>query len=243
MDSRKTGQGARYREIAAELIARIHDGRLPPDESLPAEQTLADLFGVARGTIRRAIAVVDAEAGMLRRKGSRWIVRRVRHAQDVTQLTSFGQWALESGQSVSALTVSRRRGRATPKERYLLGLRPESPVLRIVKIERLGGQAVMIKRTTYPERLVTAIESVPEDARSIMEHLTPRIGVRLAYAESEISALVADARDARMLEIEVGDPLLRVTRALRDENGRAFEYSDDRYRADGMALRIQSANR
>ena len=50
------------RQIAAWLRARIEAGEFRPGEDpLPSEKDLVDLFGVARDTARRAIAVLRDE--------------------------------------------------------------------------------------------------------------------------------------------------------------------------------------
>lgn len=47
-----------YRQLAAILAARIDRGELMPDRPLPSELHLQQEFGVARGTVRRAIEVL-----------------------------------------------------------------------------------------------------------------------------------------------------------------------------------------
>ncbi|WFE47115.1 GntR family transcriptional regulator [Verrucosispora sp. WMMD1129] len=48
----------RYRVIADELRERIETGAIPPGALLPAESVLTAEFRVARGTVRKAIAVL-----------------------------------------------------------------------------------------------------------------------------------------------------------------------------------------
>ena len=43
-------------QVAADIEADIDAGRLAPDTRLPSEAELADQYGVARITVRRAIA-------------------------------------------------------------------------------------------------------------------------------------------------------------------------------------------
>jgi DNA-binding GntR family transcriptional regulator len=50
-----------YRQLAAILRARIYSGLYQPDKPVPSEKQLEQEFGVARGTARRAIAVLRDE--------------------------------------------------------------------------------------------------------------------------------------------------------------------------------------
>ncbi len=50
-----------YVRIADELRQRIADGTFPPGAPLPSESELSQEFGVARTTLRRALAVLEKE--------------------------------------------------------------------------------------------------------------------------------------------------------------------------------------
>lgn len=53
-----------YRQLAAILAGRISSGELPAGRAMPSETTLRQEFGVARGTARKAVAVLR-EAGLV----------------------------------------------------------------------------------------------------------------------------------------------------------------------------------
>ncbi|MFE5901119.1 GntR family transcriptional regulator [Streptomyces sp. NPDC056488] len=53
-----------YRQIAADLTAEIKRGDLAPGRPLPSEKELTELYGVARETARRALAVLR-EQGLI----------------------------------------------------------------------------------------------------------------------------------------------------------------------------------
>lgn len=50
-----------HRQIAGWLRARIESGELAPGAVLPSEKDLMDTFGVARTTVRRAVAALRTE--------------------------------------------------------------------------------------------------------------------------------------------------------------------------------------
>lgn len=59
----------RYEGIAAELRARIQDATYPPGAVLPSNSKLRAEFGVAEGTIRRALAELDRLGLTVARQG------------------------------------------------------------------------------------------------------------------------------------------------------------------------------
>ena len=54
-------EGAAYRQLASLLRDRICGGELEPGQRMPSEKDLHDEYGLARETVRRALAVLRAE--------------------------------------------------------------------------------------------------------------------------------------------------------------------------------------
>ncbi len=58
-----------YVQVAAILRARIEAGLLMPDRPVPSESQLEQEFGIARGTARKAIAVLREQGLVVTVKG------------------------------------------------------------------------------------------------------------------------------------------------------------------------------
>lgn len=58
-----------YMQVADILRARIESGQLIPDRPVPSESQLQQEFGVARGTARKAIAVLREQGLVVTVKG------------------------------------------------------------------------------------------------------------------------------------------------------------------------------
>jgi len=95
-------EGAAYRQLATVLRDRIRNGELPPGRRLPSEKDLHDEFGLARETIRRALAVLRQE-GLI----------EVRHGHGTFVAETPPLVELKPGDSVTstaATTVTRASG-------------------------------------------------------------------------------------------------------------------------------------
>jgi DNA-binding GntR family transcriptional regulator len=62
-------EGAAYRQLASVLRERISSGALSAGKRMPSEKDLHDEFGLARETVRRALAVLRAEGLIEVRQG------------------------------------------------------------------------------------------------------------------------------------------------------------------------------
>lgn len=65
-----------YPQIAATLRASIHEGKRARGSLLPSEEALAGRFGVARNTIRRALAQLEREGLIATVPGTGRVVRK-----------------------------------------------------------------------------------------------------------------------------------------------------------------------
>lgn len=76
--------GTVYAQLAARLRTDIRQGRLAPGAKLPSESRLQQEHGVARETVRRAIALLRAEGLVVVHRGHGVLVREQPEVRDLT---------------------------------------------------------------------------------------------------------------------------------------------------------------
>lgn len=54
-----------YRQLAAIIRDQIESGELQPGDRVPSETTLQQTYGLARGTVRRAVALLREEGAVI----------------------------------------------------------------------------------------------------------------------------------------------------------------------------------
>ncbi|HKC57961.1 MAG TPA: GntR family transcriptional regulator, partial [Vicinamibacterales bacterium] len=75
-------------EIAERIRVLILDGTLPPDQPLPSERTLAERFGVSRGSIRDAFRTLETIGLLVTRHGQGTFTRELDVGRLVAPLAS-----------------------------------------------------------------------------------------------------------------------------------------------------------
>ncbi|MCP4765731.1 MAG: FadR family transcriptional regulator [Gammaproteobacteria bacterium] len=82
--------GATTSHVATQLRRRIIEGDYAYEERLPAERSLAQEFGVSRGTIRSVLQILEEQHMVARQIGSGTYVthRETTNQQEITSLTS-----------------------------------------------------------------------------------------------------------------------------------------------------------
>ncbi|WP_258064033.1 MULTISPECIES: GntR family transcriptional regulator [unclassified Pseudoclavibacter] len=231
-----------YKQIADDLRRRIASGQLAPGDDVPSEGELAERWSTSRGPVRNALAALRSE-GLIetgRGRPARVVERKAHQAVDVS--IPFTKWAKEIGTVPGAETQEVSLRRPDPAQAETFGIDPSQLVVHVLRLRSLDGRPTMLERLTFTEEVGRHLFEVDLNTVSITEFLDSR-GYGYTDIDHEIDAKAADALDARLLEIEEGSPVLRLRRVTRDNDGRVFEVSDDRYRSDIVRFTVSASGR
>lgn len=219
-----------HARISAELRDRILSGDLVPGAPLPSEAQLCAEFGTSRGTIRAALATLRT-AGLIRGgQGKSPVVRDKTLSQPFENLLSFTSWAERAGRTPGQRTVELARRPASAKIAHHLDVEEGAPVVELLRVRTLDGEAVMLERSSWVLEVGRLLfeGGFDPDEGSIYRYLLGG-DVDLATARHTMDAVAADELDARLLDIPAGTPLLRERRLARASDDTPLEYADDRY--------------
>ncbi|MER6442550.1 GntR family transcriptional regulator [Streptomyces sp. NPDC001185] len=233
--------GARHEEIADELRRAIDREEYTVGSLLPAETDLAAQYGVARGTVRQAVAALTAEGLIGSRQGARRVVLASRRSQSFAELRSFAEWARTMGRRATGHVVEQTYRPATAEDAVRLQLPEGTSVLHVLRVRGLDGEPVLLERTVYADWISSAVEHIEPDCPSVTQRLFDDTGLVFAYGEHVIDAVAAGAQDAELLGIRRTGPLLRVRRVTTTREGRPVEWSDDRYRSDAVSFSVHNS--
>ncbi|MBS2966185.1 GntR family transcriptional regulator [Actinocrinis puniceicyclus] len=231
---------ARYLQIASELRLAVDRGEYPIGSLLPSEGELAARYGVARGTVRQAVALLEREGVVTHRQGARRTVVGAVPTQSFAEMQSFSMWAVSQGHVPSARVLHKEVRRVTGADVERLNAPLGEEVLDLRRVRLLDGVAVMVERTLYAGILAEHVLAMELTEGSITERLTES-GFVYAHADHRIDAVSAGVVEAELLGVRRGSALLRQRRVTTSPSGVALEWSDDRYRADAVTITVRNS--
>lgn len=208
-----------YRRLRDELAAEIARNTWHPGEPIPAEAEIAAKYKVAVGTARKALDLLVSDRLVERVQGSGTFVRR---ASFETAVVRFLRYYGSAGD------------RRTPGSRILKRekIGGSEAVTNALQLER-GAEVIHLERLRVDEGKPVLIEDIWLNAVRFgpvltMEECEPKLlypiyeklcGEIVARAEETITIGTAGSAEAKLLGLELGQPIVLLARL-------AFGYDD-----------------
>jgi GntR family transcriptional regulator len=205
---------------------------------LPGEPSLALKHKVSRVTVRRALEQLQAEGFIKRSVGVGTFVKDRPIVQPVAaSLIDVLTHLVEMGRNTGVRLLSFSYGEPPADVRTALRLHDGEQTQRSVRVRLVDGCPFSYLTTHVPRRI--GISYSESDLASIpLLELLERSGVVADEATQVVTATLADPEVAQALDVEIGSPLISLTRVVLDHSGAGVEHLHGLYRPDRYLLRM-----
>jgi GntR family transcriptional regulator len=216
-----------YQQLQRALRQAIENGAIAPEDALPPERDLAEMLGVSRITVRKAIDELAEEGLLVRKQGSGTFVSN-RVEKNFAKLTSFSEDMRARGREPRSVWLTKAEGTVTPEESLTLRSSPGTPVLRFHRIRYADDAPMAIEYATVLADCLPSVEAVQSSLYEALE----QTGHRPVRALQRLRAVLFTAEQAKLLKAQERDAGLLVARVGYLKDGRAVEFSQSYYRGD-----------
>jgi GntR family transcriptional regulator len=202
-----------YKQIQRLLLEGLKAGEWKPGAVIPSETELASRYQVSQGTVRKAIDDLVGENLLVRRQGKGTFVatHHAPHAQ-----YRFLRLLPDSGEPRPARSrfLECRRQRAPADVAARLGLRAGASVVLVRRLLTFGEAPVVHDEIWLPARLFRGLtfDRLASYTGPLYGLFETEFGVAMVRADERLRAVLADARNAELLRVDPGSPLLLVER-------------------------------
>ncbi|MEQ8602905.1 MAG: GntR family transcriptional regulator [Marivibrio sp.] len=226
-----------FLQIRQRLLREILDWPVD-DRRFPPEAQLAERFGVSKMTVRQALHGLVEQGLLARRRGAGTVVTD--EAVSVERLTpalDIDQQHRAAGRTVETEVLAVRERPAEAAEAGSLDLPPQTPLVEIRRLRRIGGApAALDHRLLAAELSRRAGFDETTAAGSIIDRL--RAVAPVARGEWRLSAHHPDGQTAALLMIGRDVPVLTRALVYRDGQGRALMIGRTVHRSDLLACEV-----
>ena len=233
MTTVEDGSEPKYYAVKRHLLDVI--GELPPGSAVPTERELAQRMQTSRTTVRQALGELTNEGRLVRRRGSGTYVAEPKITWPL-YLASFTEQVKANGMSPSAQVLSAQRLPASGELAVRLGVDARVPVYRFERLRLADGWPIAVETSWLLAQRFPGLTRLIRRAGSLHEILSTHFGTALSTVEESIETAPATPREATPLQVDVGAPMLVVSRQNFDAAGDVVEFGRTWFRGDRVTL-------
>jgi len=226
-----------YQRIQGAIRERIDAGELRPGDAVTSERELAKIHRVSLMTARHALAGLESEGIVERRRGAGTFVAPPRI--HFNKLMSYTEQMSSRGLAPNSKIVTAKIIEDEEEIAARLNLPVGSRMIKIERVRHTSEEPFALEACYLPADDFSELVRAPLGRSSLFATLEREYGVEITYADEEVDATAADARVAQLLEVSRGSPVLRIRQVIHAANGKAVVYVIGFYRSERHTLFIR----
>lgn len=226
-----------YQRIQSVIRKRIDSGQLQPGDPVPSERDLAKMHHVSLMTARHALAFLEREGIVERRRGVGTFVAppKIHFNKLMSYTEQMSARTLTAGAKVLFGKTLNNENEAAAR----LSLAPTTPLIKLERLRHAAGEPFALETCYLDAAEFPGLLDAPLGRESLFGILERDYKVELGYADEEVDATAADPRTAELLAIPRREPLLRIRQVIYSTKGKAIMYVLGFYRSDRHNLVIR----
>lgn len=217
----------RHEQISEAIRDKVRSGALPVGSKLPGETQLASEFGVARGTVRRALRTLNEQGILQSLHGKGTYVRSGHPEPSIAQtLVGLSESLSYSDKHLTTRVLSQTVVKSSELERSDFDLDTEEKILVLDRVRYLDGIPAARLKNWVRLDLCPGIISVDFEQTGLFAALDQHARLKPRSGRRTFEAVMAESDIAQSLHISHAVPLLFLKQETYLDDGTLVEFSD-----------------
>jgi len=227
-------------QVKQALRDQIAGGTWKPGDLVPGDVELCSQLAVSRTTVRQALTELAHEGWVVRERGRGTFVAPPKLTERaIERLSGFFEDMAALGHSSVSQVLRQEARPADEPIAARLNIKAGTGVVEIERLRFVEDEPVVLTTTYLPQSLAPGLEAADLTRRSLYEYLETECGLTLASGVRTIEAVAADARQARLLRVRKGAPLVFLQSVSYLADGRPIEYYLALHRGDRSRFEVE----
>src|SRR5260370_40870671 len=226
-----------YKRIQNAIRKGSEAAELTPGDAVASERELAKTHKVSLMPARHALAGLEREGIVERRRGRGTFVAAPKI--HFNKLMSYTEHMSSRGLAPHSRVLVAKVIEDEQEIAARLGLPAASRMVKIVRLRLTGEEPFALETCYLPAAEHSRLVNAPLGRSSLFAALQHDYGVELAYADEEVDATAADPNLAEMLSLPKSAAILRIRQAIYSTTGKATIYVVGYYRSERHPLFIR----
>jgi GntR family transcriptional regulator len=226
----------RLRDAVREML---DSGGLGPGDQIPSETELSQRFGVARGSVREALklleqdGLIDVQHGRGRFMSA---TSRLSVGRPVTQFESVTEMLAAVGYETENRVISVAIAQPDAAEAQALGLEKDAEVVRLRRLRLYENKVLVISENVFSAAILGDATLDEQPFESSLALWMAERGHQLVSAAADIQAVACPGSVSGRREVDATQPWLLITERVVDQRGAPVLLSKDYHRGDAFTF-------
>lgn len=206
---------------------------------LPSERELSNMYGLSRTTVRLALQELENLGYIYRRHGKGTFVSNVREsALNLSDTYSFTEQMKALGKVPRTDVLSFQKIEANKYLAEQLNVTLGTSLVEIERLRSADGVEMMLEMSYLPVQFFMTLEEADLKKKAMYDIFREDFRQTIRIAEEEFYAGIAQEKDAKILKILPGAPVLNLIRKTYNTKNEIIEFTMSVARADQFHYKI-----
>jgi len=243
----KNGPVLIYQQVADWIIQQINSEAWPEHFQLPSEVDLALQLGIARGTVRKAIADLTRKGILISIHGRGTFVSSKTLEQPLAdQLIAFSEDLINKGIPFETFVIEQKLVMPSSSVASLLSIHNEK-VLYLKRVRKVQHKPIVVLENYVVASFCPGIENEDFQRQRLFETLEKKYSIQIGWGWRTFQAKFASEEVANLLEGDSIEPVMYMEQIVHQKDGLPVEFSKvwlkgDSFRLSAIVKRGQPEN-
>lgn len=205
-----------YKQLKDLILKEIAEGQLKPNQKIPTELEMSEMYQISRMTVRKALAQLVDEGVLAKKQGKGTFVQEQKMEEDLSSPNSFTNLCKRNGKMPGGRTLKFVLEEATDRDIRELKLEPGEQIIRVERLRMADNIPVMLENLYFPGHLKNILVKNLDDT-SLYQILRDKYGLVTGNSVMEIEISECNRYEASMLDIKTGTSLLLIREIVYDQ--------------------------
>lgn len=226
---------AKYKQIADVLEQNIRDGLFNETKKLPTEEALMNRFEVSRNTIRKVISQLVNRGYIFQVQGSGMFLRETSVTDYINLGSLRGLTKNLVSQNIETKVLELEVIDADEDIAKRMQCEAETRIYFLKRLRIVDGKPFSIEVSYFKKDIIPYLNE--EIAlSSVYSYFIEDLRLNIGFADKVISCEKINKENAKLLELNEGDPALLIENTVYLVNGTIFELSQSMFHYEKTKL-------
>ncbi|GAA0326079.1 GntR family transcriptional regulator [Micropruina glycogenica] len=225
-----------YLQLADELRQKILSGEWQPEQRIPSENELNQIYSISRMTIRQVLGKLVDEGLVFRVHGKGTFVAQRKIATRSPSYYGVREQLEAQGYSTRTATLVSEVVEADDRLARKLNVPLGTPLSMVERLRFAEDAPISLHKSYVPVPLAPGLLEHDLAQRQLCQVLAQDYGLDMVYVHETLESLTPTAHELTMLDVSRGTSLLLLEQRISDRSRRLFEYTRIKFRGDRVRL-------